>query len=351
VKHYCTYFDSKYLPLGMALAASLQRHDPGATLWVLALDEDAAAHLGRLNWANVRVVAEAGLLRADPELANVAGSRSRREFIFTLTACWVRWLLQTHPEIAQVAYVDSDLYFFSDPAPAWAELGEASVLIVPHRFPPWHDDSRLYGRFNVGWLVFRNDAAALACLDWWRKCCLESCALEADGVRYGDQKYLDDWPQRFGPAVTIGGHPGVNLAPWNWAGHRFELGTAGVRVDGAPLVVFHFAQFRRIAGAWWDSGQLEYGVMPLGLRSRIYGPYAAALDAAERELDRVAPRFRPPSSGWRAALGPWHLALLRLFWGQFWLRCGSWMVAGRLGWGRFSGRAMAIHRRRQRSKA
>ena len=93
MNHYCTYFDSNYLPQGLALASSLQRHDAIGVLWVLALDDKAVAILAKLARPNVRVVPLGELLRDDPALAEASRTRSRKEFIFTLTACWVRWLL------------------------------------------------------------------------------------------------------------------------------------------------------------------------------------------------------------------------------------------------------------------
>jgi hypothetical protein len=347
VNHYCTYFDSNYLAQGLALWRSLARHDPGAVLWVLALDAASADVLRGLPDPQLRVFLLADLLAADAELAAVRAARPRNEFIFTLTPCLVRWLLQTHPDTRVVAYLDADLYFFSDPAPVWRELGDGSVLVVAHRYPAWHDDAARYGKFNVGVLAFRDDVNGRNCLDWWRTSCLHSCALAADGKVYGDQKYLDEWPRLVAGVVTAA-HPGINVAPWNWAGHRFELLSDAVRVDGALLVVFHFAQFRRISPHWFDSGQLEYGIMPLRLRSRLYGEYWVALVAAEAEIRRARPDFSLPSRGWSASLGAWHLALLRLFWGQYWLRLGSWWLAGRLGLGWFSGRAMAVYRHWQR---
>lgn len=347
MNHYCTYFDSNYLALGLALGRSLAAHDPAAILWVLALDAAAADTLRGLKETRWRVLPLAELLAADPELAAVQAGRTRAEFIFTLTPCLVRHLWRSHPEIELVTYLDADLYFFADPAPIRAELGTGSVLVVAHRFPRGHDDADRVGRFNVGVLMFRADAHGQACIAWWRLRCLESCSLTAAGGVYGDQKYLDEWPRQFGGVVELK-HPGVNVAPWNWAGGRFEFVDGAVRVDGAPLVVFHFAQFRRISAQWFDSGQLEYGIMPLRLRSRIYGEYWDALVAAEAEIRAVQPGFAIARRGWPAALGPWHLALLRLCWGQFWLKLGPWWLAGRLGLGQLSGRMMAIYRRRQR---
>lgn len=348
---YCTYFDANYLAQGLALWRSLARHDAAAELWVLALDDTTAEALRALPEARLHIVPLTELLATDAELAQARPDRSRAEFVFALTPCWLRWLLQTQPDIAAVAYVDADLFFFSDPAPAWRELGDGSVLVTPHRYPVGHDDSARYGRFNVGWLVFRRDPVALACLAWWRECCLDSCALAGDGVRYGDQKYLDAWPERFGAAVRVSAHPGVNVAPWNWARHRFAMQADGPwQVDGSALVMFHFAQFRWIGGPWWDSGQLEYGIMPLRLRSRLYGAYAAELRAAEATLRAVRPEFRLTPRGWRRTLGGWHLALLRLFWGQCWRQTGGWWLAGRGGLGRFSGRFMALYRRGTRGR-
>jgi hypothetical protein len=350
VNHYCTYFDRGYLGPGLALWRSLGRHDPSAVLWVLALDGETADALRALRDERLRVLPLAELLAADPELAAVQAGRARSEFIFTLTPCLVRHLWRTWPETGLLAYLDADLYFFADPAPVWTALGAGSVLVVAHRFPAGQDDAPRYGRFNVGVLVFRADLNGRACIEWWRARCLESCALAADGVRYGDQKYLDEWPRRFAGVVELA-HAGVNVAPWNWAASRLELHAGAVRAGDAPLVVFHFAQFRRIAGRWFDSGQLEYGIMPLRLRSRVYGEYWAALEAAEAEIHALRPGFQMARRGWRASLGSWRLALLRLCWGQFWLRLGPWWLAGRLGLGRFSGRVMGLYRRWQRRPA
>jgi hypothetical protein len=347
MNHYCTYFDCGYLAQGVAMLRSLRQHDPGAAMWALALDDETEAVLAGMPGSGLRVIPLRELLAADTGLAAVRESRSRREFIFTLTPCWVRHMLGCHPEASPLAYVDADMFFFNSPAPIWDELGSSSIYLVPHRFPEYHDESNRWGRFNVGVLLFRNDGNGRACVEWWRDRCIESCELAGDGSTYGDQKYLDEWPARF-RGVVASSHPGVNLAPWNWAAHRCVCEEDRITVNGAPLIVFHFAQFRRITGPWFDSGQLEYGIMPLRLRSRLYGEYWSALKEAEAIVRTTREGFCISATGWRSTLGAWHLALLRLFWGQFWLRIGPWWFAGRMGLGRFSGRAMGAYRRMKR---
>jgi len=348
MSNYCTFFDRGYLPQGVALWHSLRRHEPEALLWVLALDDETLAVLRAVDAPGLHLVSLAELLAADQSLVAVQASRSRPEFAFTLKPCLCRYLLRDGRASGVLTYLDSDLYFFGPPASIQRELGEGSVFLVPHRYPPWHDDGARYGCFNAGVLAFRDDVQGRACLDRWREQCLESCALVAGGASYGDQKYLDEWPERYGADVRVSRNPGLNLAPWNWARHTCVVGVLGVQVDGSPLIAFHFAQFRRVSARWFDSGQLEYGIMPLRLRSQIYGEYWNALVAAETAIRGVRPEYSLPFRGWSASLGPWHLALLRLFWGQFWLRLGPWWLAGRFGLGQLSGRVMSIYRRRRR---
>jgi hypothetical protein len=345
---YCTYFDGGFLAQGLALWRSLQRHDPQAALWVLALDQTTAEVLAQLGDPALRVVPLAELEAADPELAAVKTGRSRVEYYFTLSPCWPRWLLQSRPEIGRLAYVDADMFFFGSPTAVFApmEATNASVLMTAHRFPEWLRHYEKHGRFNVGVLVFRRDAIGRDCLEDWRARCLAWCHDRLEGGKYADQKYLEDWPTRWGAAVCVLDHPGVNLAPWNWAAHDCRVGQNGaVEVDGQPLVLFHFARFRALAGNWWwQSGQLDYGVMPWRLRQAIYGPYWRALQVAAAEIRRVAPAWAPPERPARFGRSFWRSLGPRLLFGSDWLRIGGTFVSGRPGLGRYSGRFLATLR-------
>ena len=344
MNHYCTYFDRGFLAQGVALWQSLTKHDAAALLWVLALDDETAAVLRALNEPTLRVVPLAELETADPDLAVAKANRTRVEYYFTLSPCWPRHLLRTQPGIDRLLYVDADMLFFSDPQPAWQALEQGSVLLCSHRFPDYLRHYERHGRYNVGVLGWQRDANGLACLDWWRERCLEWCYDKLEPGRYADQKYLEEWPRRFTGVIECG-HPGVNLAPWNWLNHRYGFAGGQVTVDGQPLVVFHFARFRALGGDWWwQSGQLDYGVMPWGLRHALYGAYWRARQDAAVAIRGATPDWQPQASPVRPSRDFWRTLPLRVLFGSDWLRCGTVFISGRLGLGRYSGRCLAFVR-------
>lgn len=337
MNHYCTYFDRGFLLQGLALWRSLATHDATAVLWVLALDDFAAEVLREFADPRLRIVSLRELEAGDPALVAAQAGRTRVEYYFTLSPCWPRWLLAAHPEIDRVTYLDADLFFFASPAPIFAAMdaARASVLITAHRFPGFLRHYERHGKFNVGVLSFRNDAPGRACLDDWRARCLEWCHDRLEPTRYADQKYLDAWPERFGGAVLVLGHTGVNRAPWNWMAAD----------PGEPLIVFHFARFRPNCGdRWWQSGQLDYGVMPCAQRDALYSPYWRALSAARAELSIRRPGFDFARHGARFGRAFWRTLPLRLLFGGDWLRVGDRFFNLRFGLGRWSGRTLGALR-------
>ena len=349
MNHYCTYFDRGFLIQGVALWRSLAARDPDAVLWVLALDDFTTEVLHEIGRTWLRVVPLAALEADDPALAAAKANRTRSEYYFTLSPCWPRWLLTRNPEISRVTYVDADMAFFSRPAPIFEAMDAAgaSVLVTAHGFPAWLAHYEQHGRFNVGVLSFANDPTGRDCLEDWRTRCLDWCYDRVEADKYADQKYLDAWPARLGPRLLVLKNPGVNLAPWNWLGRKCEvMADQTVRADGQPLVVFHFARFRPLAGTWWwQSGQLDYGVMPGRLRHAIYGTYWSMLASAREELRAVRPGFDFPHSSLRGTRGFARGLVLRAVFGTDWLRLGGRFYSGRLGLGRFSGRFLAFARR------
>lgn len=281
-RHFCTYFDHRYLIQGLALYRSLSATCPDFMLWVLALDEEAETALSRANLSNISVVPLADLEKFDPDLAARKSERSLVEYYFTCSPCLPRYLLQMNPTMESVTYLDSDLFFFSSPEPIFAELSGFSVGIIAHRFSPRSAKSHArYGIYNVGWLTFVRSDDGSACLEWWRARCIEWCFDRLDGERYADQKYLDQFERLFHGIHAIT-HPGANLAPWNVANYTVSLDGSVAEVDRMPLIFFHFQGLRRISENIYDSNLGGYGarLTPV-LSNNVFRPYLLALREAE----------------------------------------------------------------------
>jgi hypothetical protein len=297
---YCTYFDSGYLSRGLALIESLRLHGDYSPVYVLALDEGVEKYFTEHALDNVHVLAEGELEASEPRLANLKVERSRMEYYFTCTPLLIRYVMNKLATPGAVSiYLDADLFFFDDPEAVVEALGDDSVGIIEHRYPASIEKKLAkYGRFNVGWVGFRDDARGRVVLDWYAASCLDWCSdTPADG-KYADQGYLNWFPDFDG--VRVLDNPGFNLAPWNTRRHRIELSSdssKSVVVDGQGLVFFHVHGLRRV-GSHYVTAQLVYGAQASSdLMRGIYVPYVEALEAREGILRtqgvdtiRVAPR-------------------------------------------------------------
>jgi SAM-dependent methyltransferase len=307
---FCTLFDSRYLARGLVTIRSLRRVRPDARIRVLCIDDETKQHLDRLDEPGVVPIGMSELEQHDPELASVKAGRTRGEYCWTATPALCRFLFEREPELEEVTYLDADLFFFADPQPLFDELADGSVLIVPHRYAPlWAEQEVAHGIYNVEWLTFRRDDRGLAVLDWWRERCIEWCYARVEDGKFGDQKYLDDWPERF-EGVHVLRHPGGGLAPWNLPRHRLANDAGSITVDGEPLVFFHAhslalhrldARARALAALELPLGpRIDEGVAwttnyPVGDADHawIWSPYIRRLLTVSAEVPGAAEPFAP----------------------------------------------------------
>jgi hypothetical protein len=289
LRHYCTYFDIGYATRGLCLYRSLKQHATPFLLHVLCLDDAVLALLEELELPEVRLLSLADLEAAYPELASVKATRTRIEYYFTLSPVLPLHLLE-RSGMDLVTYLDADLFFYGSPEPLFLELGEGSILIPPHRLAPrYRELERTNGRFNVGVLSFRNDERGLACLRWWRERCLEWCYDRREPGRYADQKYLDEWPERF-DGVVISTHPGINLAPWNLVSAQLWARRGEPWVGGAPLIFFHFHGFKQTSTGLYETGLEHYRTrLTSNAVELIYQPYVREWRSVERDYGLHTP--------------------------------------------------------------
>ena len=323
--HFCTYFDRNYLARGLVLYHSLSQYCTRPfTLWVLCLDSLTHEMLSRSNLAHLRLLTLEELEAGDTALLKAKAERSAVEYYWSCTPSLPLYILRQNPEIETIAYLDADLCFYADPIPVYAELDSHSVLIIEHRYAPEHEHlAAEFGIYNVGLVIFRNDNNGLNCLHWWRARCLEWCFIRAEEGKFGDQKYLDDWPKRFEGVVVLQ-NKGAGVAPWNFLQYRIEWNGHTLTIDGQPLIFYHFHAFKNIT-RMVASPAGNFHKIPAILIKRLYVPYAQALARLEHTtgLENLMSTDTPL---------PW--GLMNDLFEQRWMLCSpSWLALMVWTWG------------------
>ena len=242
-RHYVTIFDSKYLLRGLALYTSLCLHTKNFVLHMIAFDKESYEKLKELHLKNADIISLDDF--EDQELLSVKGKRTKGEYCWTSTAKSILYIFQ-HEGCRDCTYLDSDLYFFNDPEILISEIPEdKSVLITEHRYTPEYDQTEISGKYCVQFMFFKNNEAGQKVLNWWKDRCIEWCyAIPEDG-KLGDQKYLDDWMERFEGIHELQ-HLGGGIAPWNIQQYSFYREQTDVRfihkMTGIPsnVIFYHF---------------------------------------------------------------------------------------------------------------
>ena len=291
----CTLFDSGFLAKGLALFASLKRQKRPFRLHVFAMDDFCADYLEKMRDPDLVVIRKSEF--EDSELLHVKGQRTRAEYYWTCASSTILYCLEKLG-LARCTYLDADLYFYDAAQKLEARMGDASIGITPHSYAAEYDQSRIHGVYCVQYVTIRNNEKGLSVLRWWRDKCLDWCFARVEAGKFGDQKYLDDWPERF-EGVKVFDGPGVGLAPWNCknysilpeAGGRWTVRDTSDNTEG-PLIFYHFHEMRfftknrikRVAGGY----DINENVL-----KNIYQPYIKELLEIAKEITREYPHANP----------------------------------------------------------
>jgi hypothetical protein len=284
MNHFCTYCDKGYAARMLCLHESLKAQGESFRLLVLCFDAETEAVVAAADDESLVAIPLAELMAADPAYAAVRSQRSRVEFYFTATPVLVRHCFAREAAAERMTYLDADLFFFGPASVVFAEQGDASVGIVPHRFPPHLAAQREHGTYNVAWVSFRRDADGLACLDWWRARCLEWCFDRVEAGRFADQGYLDEFPKRFRGVKSLE-HPGINAAPWNVDTAELTQVAGLPWLQRQPVLFYHYQGIREVTTGWFDPGLRPYQVrLTQELRGLVYLPYLRRLADVQLRL-------------------------------------------------------------------
>lgn len=262
------------------------RHAGKFHIWIICFDDLAYELLGKLNLEYVTLVSLSQF--EDEELLRIKLQRTAQEYCWTCTPSTALYVLKTEPHVDAITYLDADLMFFSSLEPIFAEADNASILLTEHRYLPEFDKSATSGIYNVQFMMFRRNSEGLQALQWWRDRCIEWCFVRVEDHKFGDQKYLDDWTERF-TGVHVLQHLGAGLAPWNSAQYTFQKIDHKVYVDNQRLIFYHFHALKIYP---FNIGYSCEGYpLKKEVRDWIYSLYFSEIGKVYKIIRSIAPEF------------------------------------------------------------
>jgi hypothetical protein len=264
-------------------------------LFIFAFDELSYDILSDLKLDHVTLVSLAEF--ETPELLEVKKSRTIAEYCWTCTPSIIDFALKNY-DIPHCTYIDSDLYFYSDPAVLISEMSETgkTVLITEHRFsvlPKLHGEKRA-GRFCVQFITFMREKKSLEVLEKWRTQCINWCYAKYEDGKFGDQKYLDEWPALYSN-IHILTHLGGGIAPWNLTQYMFRNDKASIigkaRKNGSEFLVvfYHYQYVKFMSDGYCDIGW--YFISSIN-KKLFYKSYLQKIIDIELRLSEVNNRFK-----------------------------------------------------------
>jgi hypothetical protein len=276
--NFCTLFDSNYISRGLALLESLKKNSTAFHLYIAAFDEASYQYLEKRHDPELTVISLAEF--EDEKLKQVKPGRSAAEYCWTCTPSLILFCIEKY-QLPSCIYVDADMIFYDSPRLLIDEMAHKSVLITEHRYTRDYDVSSTHGKYCVQFMYFKNDVSGLTALRWWRDRCLEWCFDYMEDGKFGDQKYLNDWTDRF-PGVHVLRHPGGGLAPWNIQQYSLEQTGGKIFITDKnkggryPLVFFHFHGLKFFTGDKVACSGALYA-LDATVKKMLYFPYIRCL--------------------------------------------------------------------------
>ncbi len=238
----CTIITKSHLHFVKALHQSIKRFIDGIQMHVLVADgcDQKLDSLPNIHFYNISTIKEAAIGK---KIYDKYYHESMDRFRWSCKSVFMIYLLNNR--VDKLLYLDSDLFFFSDPSFLFEELSRNHILLSPHfrTSDPaidYHDYGRnnTHGLFNGGFIGSNKDG--IPALKWWSEVCGNVCEKRTKKGYYVDQSHLNLMPILF-ENVGIIKNRGCNVASWNRnTCERSKIGGKLFLSGEYELVFIHF---------------------------------------------------------------------------------------------------------------
>ncbi|HVB05068.1 MAG TPA: hypothetical protein VNF07_02335 [Acidimicrobiales bacterium] len=239
---FCTTSSRRYLPYAKALGATIRRHMPESTLWILLTDDhhhevDPASDPSRLLWNEE-------LAFGDDELHRLFLIHAD-DYHLAIKPFLIHHVL--HESGGPVMFIDSDIHLYGSLAHVGELIEEHGIVLTPHALTPYPlddcgpDDTTILsaGTFNAGMIGVGEKGIGL--IDFLESRLRRECYVDPARHRVSEQRWLDFAPSFF--PLHVLRDTGVNVAYWNLHERPLTLRDGVIHAGEAPLRSYHFSGY------------------------------------------------------------------------------------------------------------
>jgi glycosyltransferase involved in cell wall biosynthesis len=242
----CTISSKNYLSSVRVLAQSIQKTNPGVTVYALLVDRVDDIFDPTKEPFKVITLDELGNI---PDPQRFKFKYMPLELNTAVKPYFMEYLFEKF-NLKGICYFDPDIYVFHDLQRLWDLLSHHSIVLTPHITQPYEDDRKpseleinLAGIFNLGFIGISDTPSSRSFLQWWKQRMYEYCFLLPSAGMHVDQNWVN-----FAPAMREGvfilRDTAYNIAYWNlhYRGERLQfLSDEKLLIGERPVLFYHFS--------------------------------------------------------------------------------------------------------------
>jgi glycosyltransferase involved in cell wall biosynthesis len=240
----CTIIFRNYLSHARILASSFRQHVRDGRFYLLVID--GLPKKARIEpYIHVLTVDDLNL----PSFYEMCFKYDVTELSTAVKPSLLSLLLNGYGE-NKVIYFDPDNLIMRPLSALSALMQRASIVLTPHLLKPIpvdgmkpsEQDIMLSGAYNLGFIALTQSQETAAFLSWWEERLRDGCRIDPPKALFVDQRWIDLVPGYFSSTAILR-DPAYNVAYWNLHGRKLSQHGKEFRVNGRPLVFFHFSGF------------------------------------------------------------------------------------------------------------